>query len=34
MMRVWWQEIGNTVREEFSDLPDAGRVTESFYAYC
>lgn len=27
MMSEWWQEIGNTVRQEFSDLPDAAGVT-------
>ena len=26
-MAVWWQEVGNTVRQEFSDLPDAAGVT-------
>ncbi|MCE9530821.1 MAG: MgtC/SapB family protein [Planctomycetes bacterium] len=26
-MSAWWQEVGDTLREEFSDLPDAGRVT-------
>lgn len=26
-MGEWWREIGNTLREEFSDLPDAARVT-------
>src|SRR4051812_2936660 len=26
-MGGWWRAIGNTVREEFSDLPDAERVT-------
>ena len=26
MMSVWWQEVGNTVRQEFSDLPDAAGV--------
>lgn len=26
-MDVWWQEVGNTIRQEFSDLPDAGGVT-------
>lgn len=25
-MATWWQEIGNVVREEFSDVPDAGQV--------
>ena len=27
MMGVWWQEVGDTVRHEFSDLPDAAGVT-------
>ncbi|CAH1092835.1 MgtC/SapB family protein [Candidatus Nitrotoga sp. 1052] len=27
MMGVWWQEVGNTVWQEFSDLPDAAGVT-------
>jgi putative Mg2+ transporter-C (MgtC) family protein len=27
MMDVWWQEVGNTVWHEFSDLPDAAGVT-------
>ena len=27
MMGVWWQEVGQTVRQEFSDLPDAAGVT-------
>ena len=26
-MGVWWQEVGNTVRQEFSDLPDVAGVT-------
>lgn len=26
-MSEWWHEIGNTVRQEFSDLPDAAGVT-------
>jgi len=26
-MNVWWQEVGNTVAQEFSDLPDAAGVT-------
>lgn len=26
-MGVWWQEIGHTIRQEFSDLPDAAGVT-------
>lgn len=26
-MNEWWQEVGNTVRQEFSDLPDAAGVT-------
>ena len=26
-MSVWWQEVGDTVRQEFSDLPDAAGVT-------
>ena len=26
-MAEWWQEVGNTVRQEFSDLPDAAGVT-------
>ena len=27
MLAMWWQEIGRTMREEFSDLPDAAGVT-------
>lgn len=27
MSGAWWQEVANTVREEFSDLPDAAGVT-------
>lgn len=27
MMVVWWQQIGNTVCEEFSDLPDVTGLT-------
>ncbi len=27
MMGEWWQQVGNTVRQEFSDLPDAAGVT-------
>lgn len=26
-MNEWWQEVWNTVAQEFSDLPDAGGVT-------
>jgi len=26
-MGAWWQEIGQTIRAEFSDLPDAAGVT-------
>ena len=26
-MSVWWEEVGDTVRQEFSDLPDAAGVT-------
>ncbi|PUE09576.1 methyltransferase [Limnohabitans sp. T6-5] len=26
-MNEWWQEVGNTVAQEFSDLPDAAGVT-------
>jgi putative Mg2+ transporter-C (MgtC) family protein len=26
-MGEWWQEVGNTLRSEFCDLPDAGGVT-------
>lgn len=26
-MGVWWQEVGQTIRQEFSDLPDATGVT-------
>ncbi len=26
-MGAWWQEVGNTVAQEFSDLPDAAGVT-------
>lgn len=26
-MGVWWQEVGETIRQEFSDLPDAAGVT-------
>lgn len=26
-MGEWWQQVLNTVREEFSDLPDAAQVT-------
>lgn len=27
MMGGWWQQVWDTVREEFSDLPDAAQVT-------
>ncbi len=27
MIAVWWQEVGKTIHEEFSDLPDAAGVT-------
>lgn len=27
MTGIWWQEVGNTVWQEFSDLPDAADVT-------
>jgi putative Mg2+ transporter-C (MgtC) family protein len=27
MMAVWWQQVGDTILQEFSDLPDAGEVT-------
>lgn len=27
MMGVWWQEVGQTIRQEFSDLPDTAGVT-------
>ena len=27
MMGLWWEEIGNTVRQEFSDLTDLAGVT-------
>ena len=27
MMGLWWEEIGNTVRQEFSDLTDMAGVT-------
>ena len=26
-MDIWWQDVGQTIREEFSDLPDAKGVT-------
>lgn len=26
-MREWWRQVCDTVREEFSDLPDASQVT-------
>ena len=26
-MGVWWQEVGDTILQEFSDLPDAAGVT-------
>ena len=26
-MNVWWQEVGSVLRDEFSDLPDAGQAT-------
>lgn len=26
-MGVWWQEVGDALRDEFCDLPDAGRAT-------
>ena len=26
-MGSWWQQIGDALREDFSDLPDAGHVT-------
>ena len=26
-MSTWWQEVWDTLRDEFSDLPDAGRAT-------
>ncbi len=26
-MGGWWEQVGETVREEFSDLPDAARLT-------
>ena len=26
-MAAWWQEVGNTILQEFSDLPDAAGVT-------
>ena len=27
MTSCWWEQVWNTVREEFSDLPDAAQVT-------
>jgi putative Mg2+ transporter-C (MgtC) family protein len=27
MLGVWWHEIGSAIRDEFSDLPDAGTAT-------
>lgn len=27
MLSVWWQEVGKTISQEFSDLPDAAGVT-------
>jgi putative Mg2+ transporter-C (MgtC) family protein len=27
MLAVWWHEIGSAIRDEFSDLPDAGTAT-------
>ena len=26
-MNLWWQEVGSVLRDEFSDLPDAGQAT-------
>ena len=27
MLNAWWQEVGQTIREEFADVPDASGVT-------
>jgi putative Mg2+ transporter-C (MgtC) family protein len=27
MFSTWWQQVGNTISQEFSDLPDAAGVT-------